>query len=74
MARSSPPQVERLVTVAQVAELLSPLNASRRLIAERRIQFVRVGRHVRTPKSAMREFITVGTVEPVSVRRRWRAA
>jgi excisionase family DNA binding protein len=48
----------------------------RRLIAERRIRFVRVGRHVRIPESALREFITAGTVEPVirARRRRPRAA
>jgi excisionase family DNA binding protein len=68
-------QVERLLTVAQVAELLGTTERfPRRLIAERRIRFVRVGRHVRIPESAVREFIAVGTVEPVSARRRWRAA
>ncbi|HEY6274730.1 MAG TPA: excisionase family DNA-binding protein [Streptosporangiaceae bacterium] len=47
-----------------------------RLIAERRIRFVRVGRHVRIPESALREFIEAGTVEPVTrmPRRRRRAA
>jgi excisionase family DNA binding protein len=37
----------------------------RRLIAERRIRFVRVGRHVRIPESALREFIAAGLVEPM---------
>jgi excisionase family DNA binding protein len=46
----------------------------RRLIAERRIRFVRVGRHVRIPESAVREVITAGTIEPVPLHRRWRAA
>jgi excisionase family DNA binding protein len=47
-----------------------------RLIAERRIRFVRVGRHVRIPESALSEFIEAGTVEPVTrlPRRRRRAA
>jgi excisionase family DNA binding protein len=47
-----------------------------RLIAERRIRFVRVGRHVRIPESALREFIEAGTVEPVTrlPRHRRRAA
>ena len=37
----------------------------RRLIAERRIRFVRLGRHVRIPTSAVGEFIAAGAVEPV---------
>jgi excisionase family DNA binding protein len=61
-----------LLTVAQVAELLGTSERfPRRLIAERRIRFVRVGRHVRIPDSALREFIEAGVVEPVYVR--WRA-
>jgi len=38
----------------------------RRLIAERRIRFTRVGRHVRIPESALREFIAAGLVEPIT--------
>jgi excisionase family DNA binding protein len=72
MARTTAPHVERLLTVAQVAELLGTTERfPRRLIAERRIRFVRVGRHVRIPESALREFIQAGLVEPVRVR--WRA-
>jgi excisionase family DNA binding protein len=75
MAQSSIPKVERLLTVAQVAELLGTAERfPRRLIAERRIRFVRVGRHVRIPESAVCEFITAGTVEPVTARRHRRAA
>jgi excisionase family DNA binding protein len=37
----------------------------RRLVAERRIRFVRVGRHVRIPESAVDELIRAGTVEPI---------
>jgi excisionase family DNA binding protein len=71
MARPAMPQVERLLTVAQVAELLGTTERfPRRLIAERRIRFVRVGRHVRIPESAVREFIAAGLVEPVTVH--WR--
>jgi excisionase family DNA binding protein len=68
---------DRLLTVPQVAELLATNERyPRRLIAERRIRFVRVGRHVRIPESALREFIEAGTVEPVSLvrRRRGKAA
>ena len=68
--------VERLLTVAQAAELLATTERfQRRLIAERRIRCVRVGRHVRIPESALREFIGAGTVEPAAlVRRRPRPA
>jgi len=41
----------------------------RRLIEERRIRFVRVGRHVRIPESALAEFIAAGLVEPVTTRK-----
>lgn len=58
---------DRLLTVAQAAELLATSDSfPRRLIAERRIRFVRVGRHVRIPESALREFIRAGTVEPAT--------
>jgi excisionase family DNA binding protein len=57
---------ERLLTVRQAAELLGTSERfPRRLVAERRIRFVHVGRHVRIPVSALREFITAGTVEPI---------
>ena len=46
------------------------LAQARRLIAERRIRFVRVGRHVRIPESALREFIAAGLVEPITPRTR----
>jgi len=65
---------DRLLTVAEAAELLntSP-RFPRRLIEERRIRFVRYGkRHVRIPESALREFIAAGLVEPVTVRGRSR--
>ena len=67
---------ERLFTVAEAAELLRTSERfPRRLIAERRIRFTRIGRHVRIPESALTEFIAAGLVEPViSIRRRERAA
>jgi len=75
MAARSRPEVERLLTVAQVAELLGTSERfPRRLIAERRIKFVRVGRHVRVPESALREFIEAGLVEPARAVRRGRVA
>ena len=67
---------ERLFTVAEAAKLLRTSERfPRRLIAERRIRFTRIGRHVRIPESALSEFIAAGLVEPViSIRRRERAA
>jgi excisionase family DNA binding protein len=74
MASKSAVLVERLLTVRQAAELLGTSERfPRRLIAERRIRFVRVGRHVRIPESALGEFIAAGIVEPV-IRRRRRVA
>lgn len=62
---------DRLLTVAQVAEMLATTERfPRRLIEERRIRFVRLGRHVRIPESAVREFIAAGLVEPLSTGRR----
>jgi excisionase family DNA binding protein len=64
-----------LLTVAEAAEVLRTSERfPRRLIAERRIRFVRVGRHVRIPESALREFIMTGLVEPITTARRERAA
>jgi excisionase family DNA binding protein len=70
--------VERLLSVGEVAELLGTSERfPRRLIAERRIEFIRVGRYVRIPESALAEFLKAGRVEPLtaaSVRRRSRGA
>ena len=58
---------DRLLTVAQAAELLgTSVSFPRRLIAERKIRFVRVGRHVRIPESALADYIANGTVQPVT--------
>jgi excisionase family DNA binding protein len=75
MAGRSVQPVERLLTVSEAAELLGTTERfPRRLISERRIRFVRVGRHVRIPESALREFINAGMVEPVTMTRKGRAA
>lgn len=66
---------ERLLTLAEAAEMLRTSERfPRRLIAERRIRFTRIGRHVRIPESALREFIDAGLVEPLTTRRKGRAA
>ncbi|MGE7439320.1 excisionase family DNA-binding protein [Kitasatospora sp. NPDC001175] len=62
--------IDPLLTIAQVAELLGTTERfPRRLVAERRITFVKVGRHVRIPASALTEFITARTVQPITIRR-----
>jgi len=65
--------MEKLHTIDEAAVLLgTTARFPRRLIAERRIRFVRVGRHVRIPESALVEFVNAGTVEPRAPRaRRW---
>ena len=67
--------MDRLVPIDAVAEVLGTrVRFPRRLIAERRIRFVRVGRHVRIPESAIAEYIEARTVPPVAPRRaRWAA-
>ncbi len=63
--------IERHFTVEQVAELLGTKpRFPRRLIAERRIRFVHVGRHVRIPESALVEYLAANTVEPTPRRLR----
>ena len=58
--------MEKLLSVDEVAAVLGTSDRfPRRLIAERRIRFVRVGRHVRIPVSALEEFVKQGTVDPI---------
>jgi excisionase family DNA binding protein len=67
--------MDRLLTVEQVAERLgTTVRFPRRLIAERRIAFVKVGRHVRIPENVLTAFIEANTVEPVRRRARYRRA
>ncbi|RLL67716.1 helix-turn-helix domain-containing protein [Streptomyces sp. Z26] len=58
--------VEKLLSVQEVAEILgTTIRFPRRLIEERRITFVKVGRHVRIPESAVQQFIASHTVTPI---------
>jgi excisionase family DNA binding protein len=58
--------MEQLLNVDEAAVVLgTTARFPRRLIAERRIRFVRIGRHVRIPVSALEEFVNSGTVDPV---------
>lgn len=63
--------MRKLLTVAQAAEMLgTTARFPRRLIEERRIQFVRIGRHVRIPEDVLVAYIEEQTIEPVELR--WR--
>ena len=63
MAQSTAPV---LLTVGQVAERLNTKpRFVRRLIAERRIEFHKLGRYVRISEPALAEFIKAGRVPPV---------
>lgn len=58
--------MEQLLSVKDAAKVLGTTERfPRRLIAQRRIRFVRVGRHVRIPETALVELIETGTVEPI---------
>jgi excisionase family DNA binding protein len=57
---------DELLTIAQAADWLgTSVRFPRRLITERRITFVRIGRHVRIPTSALAAYVRANTVEPV---------
>ncbi|MEV1052118.1 helix-turn-helix domain-containing protein [Streptomyces sp. NPDC049887] len=59
-----------LLTVEQAAERLgTTVRFPRRLIAERRIAFVKIGRHVRIAESALNAYIDGNTVQPIRRRR-----
>lgn len=61
------PQAERLLTVEAAAERMSTsVRFVRRLVAERRIAYVKLGRHVRISEAALCEFIASGSVPPLS--------
>lgn len=66
--------MERMCNVNEAAEALGTgPRFPRRLIAERRIRFVKVGRAVRIPESALIEFIQANTVEPMTISDTWQA-
>ena len=62
---------ETLLTLDEAAEMLRRKpRFARRLVAERRIRFVYVGRTPHIPVTAIDEYIEAHTVQPVVVR--WR--
>lgn len=56
-----------LLTITQAAERLgtSP-RFPRRLVSERRITFVKIGRHVRIPSEAIEQLIAENTIDPTA--------
>ncbi|WP_314416514.1 excisionase family DNA-binding protein [Streptomyces sp. DSM 40484] len=57
--------MDRLMDVVEVAELLgTTVRFPRRLIEERRIEYVKVGRHVRIRESVVNALIEANTVQP----------
>ena len=71
------PSPDRLLTCAEAAKILGTFSTSgerfpRRLIAERRIEFVKVGRYVRISESALAAFIDAGRVAPMTPSNVWR--
>ncbi|MEV4105536.1 excisionase family DNA-binding protein [Nonomuraea sp. NPDC049649] len=71
MSHASRRPTDRLLTVAEVAERLGTSERfPRRLIEERRITFVRLGRKVRIPESVLNDFIAAGLVPPITTRTR----
>jgi excisionase family DNA binding protein len=63
---------DRLLTVEAAATRMSTsVRFIRRLIAERRIAFVKLGRHVRIAESDIAAFIEAGRVDPLSASDVW---
>ena len=61
--------MDTLLTVEQAAERLgTSTRFIRRLIADRRIAYHKVGRHVRIAEADLINFVAAGRVEPAS---RW---
>ena len=67
-----PTGTDRLLTVEAAAERMSTsVRFVRRLISQRRIEFVKVGRQVRISESALAEFIEAGRVRPMTTSEMW---
>jgi excisionase family DNA binding protein len=63
---------DRLLTVEAAAERMSTsVRFVRRLIAERRIAFVKLGRHVRLTEADVTTFIESGRVTPLDSSHIW---
>ncbi|OEU96270.1 excisionase family DNA-binding protein [Streptomyces oceani] len=63
-------QGDRLLTVDEAAERLGTgVRFIRRLIHERRIRYVKLGKPIRIPESVLDAYIEARTVEPLRTRR-----
>jgi excisionase family DNA binding protein len=59
--------LEQLIDIAQLAELLGvTVRHIRRLVAERRIQYVKVGKFVRFDPADVRSYVLSSKVAPVT--------
>jgi excisionase family DNA binding protein len=66
--RDNPLRASELLTVAEAAGRLGvPVRFIRRLIAERRIRFYKIGRYVRIDSQDLDAFIEAGRVDPPHV-------
>jgi excisionase family DNA binding protein len=64
-ALATPKPEPQLLTVEQAADRLgTSVRFIRRLVAERRIAFTKLGRHVRIGEGDLAAFIAAGRVEP----------
>jgi excisionase family DNA binding protein len=56
--------MDKLLTVEQAADRLgTSVRFVRRLIAERRIAYIKVGRHVRIAEADLSRFVAAGRIE-----------
>jgi excisionase family DNA binding protein len=56
--------MDKLLTVEEAADRLgTSMRFVRRLIAERRIAYIRIGRHVRIAEADLTSFIAAGRIE-----------
>ena len=59
--------VDQLLTLDEVASRMGvPFRMVRRLTSDRRIAFVKVGKYVRIPASAVEEFIAAGYIPAIA--------
>lgn len=66
-------QAAHLLTVEEAAERMSTsVRFIRRLITERRIAYVKLGRHVRIAEADITAFIEAGRVPPMDASTIWR--
>lgn len=62
--------MDRLLTIDEAAAQLGVgIRFLRRLVAERRIRFYKIGKHVRFLSTDLADFIAAGAVEPLRTRR-----